>query len=343
MKLVPEISWRGAGRESVPVDTRLLPLLREIRGRATLSAAVGAVGMSYRGAWELLRIQARALGAPLVAMQRGRGARLALLGEQLVAADDAARLHLEPSRARLSVKVGIARRGSATRLRAAASHDLLLAEFCAASLDLVFRGSLESVGALARGEADLAGFHLPADAHAIAPYRALLAPRRDRLIRFAARDQGLMLAPGNPKSIRNLADVAKRHLRFVNRQRGSGTRQLIDQLLRQSGVDPGSVKGYAEEEFTHVAVAATVAAGRADAAVGVRAAAVRFGLTFVPVSVERYWLVVRLRALGDVRMQRLVESLQGDQLKRLAKRLSGYDVRGAGEILPLSALHEAAP
>lgn len=338
LKLVPDIAWRTAGADPAPLDPRLLPLLREIRDRATLRSAVVPLRMSYRGAWDLLGSQARLLGAPLVRMARGRGARLSPLAERLLAADEAARRRLEAARAGLSVTVEAVERGADRKLRVAASHDLLLAEFGTPALDLVFRGSLDSVRDYARGEADLAGFHLPMNPEGAAPYLSLLAPRRDRLIRFAEREQGLLLAPGNPKGVRNLIDVARKHLRFVNRQRGSGTRQLTDQLLRQEGIDAAQIKGYADEEFTHVAVAATIASERADAGVGVRAAATRFNLAFIPLCRERYWLVARQRDLDEARMRRFLESLADGALKRIARRLTGYDVRGAGDVLPVHRL-----
>jgi molybdate transport repressor ModE-like protein len=338
LTLVPDIGWRTAGIRSAAIDPRLLPLLREIRSRATLRAAIVPLGMSYRGAWDLLGAQARLLGAPLVRMQRGRGAKLSPLAERLVAADDAARRRLDSLRPHFTVKIDATDGGAAHKLKIVASHDLLLAEYGTPLVDLVFRGSLESVRAYARGEADLAGFHLFSGPEEGEVYRTLLQPRRDRLIRFAEREQGLLLAPGNPHGVRAIADVAKYGLRFINRQRGSGTRQLIDHLLEQSRVDPADVVGYADEEFTHVAVAATIAAGRADAGVGVRAAASRFNLAFVPLGREHYWLVARQRDLDQARMKKLLKALRDGALKRIARRLTGYDVQGAGEILPVSAM-----
>jgi molybdate transport repressor ModE-like protein len=335
MRLEPHIAWHAAGRD---LDPRVLPLLREIRARATLRAATEAVGLSYRAAWDLLNVQARNLGAPLVVMARGRGARLSPLAERLVEADDAAEAELGAARHRLTVPIDAA--PAKARLAFAASHDPLLAEFVAGAnlpIDLVFRGSMESVAAFAHGDAEVAGFHSAGQA---AAYRRLLAPRRDCLIRFARRQQGLIVQKGNPRGARSLADVARRGLRFVNRQRGSGTRQLVDELLRDARIAPDKLKGYADEEFTHAAVAATVAAGRADAGVGVRAAAERFGLGFVPLREECYWLVTRKRTLAERPMERLLAALQGRTLRAMAARLTGYDVADAGAIAPLSALEE---
>jgi putative molybdopterin biosynthesis protein len=339
MKLVPDIVWRAGGASGAPLDARLLPLLREIHARATLRAATAALGMSYRSAWNLLGAQARRLGAPLVVMQRGRGARLAPLAERLLAADGSARNALQA--AQLSVTAES--RPQVVPLRVAASHDLLLAELAAdpqLALDVSFKGSLESLGAYARGEAEVAGFHVQAaeGADPLAAYRGLLSRRRDQLIGFAVREQGLIVARGNPKRLHGAADLARRGVRFVNRQRGSGTRLLIDQLLREAAIDPASVRGYADEEFTHVAVAATIAAKRADAGVGVRAAAARFGLDFVPLEREHYWLAVPRRLLRDARVARLLAALRGDSLRRMARKLTGYDTAGAGELHALDAL-----
>jgi molybdate transport repressor ModE-like protein len=334
MKLVPEVSWRGRA----PLDARLVPLLRAIGGHATLRAAAASVSVSYRSAWDLLAAETRALGAPLVVMARGRGARLAPLAERLLAADDAARRELTRLEPQLAVTVTPAERAAALRrLRLAASHDLLLAAYYEAHplpLELAFKGSLECLAALSRGDVDLAGFHVSAQSghpQDAAPVLRLLHPRRHRLVRFAAREQGLMVAKGNPKRVRGLADLA-RHLRFVNRQRGSGTRLLFDQLLAQSGLRADDIRGYATEEFTHLAVAATVAAGKADAGFGVQAAATRFGLEFLPLRRERYWFALRLRDAGSAMLRPFLHALRGSDLRRMARQFPGYDVRGAGEM-----------
>ena len=340
MRLVPDIAWKTTDREARRLDPRLLPLLREIRSRATLRAAVAGLGLSYRGAWDLLGSHARSLGAPLVVLQRGKGTRLAPLAEALLAADDRARRLLEARSDELAVRVAPAR--GAAPLRCVASHDLLLAELAAElGFDLSFRGSVDSVAALAHGEADVAGFHVTAGGEASAlPYLRLLKARRDRLVRFAAREQGLIVAAGNPKKLRSLGQVAARRLRFVNRQRGSGTRALVEELLREAGVAPAGLRGYGEEEFTHAAVAATIAAGRADAGVGVRAAAARFGLGFVPLRREQYWLAAHANTLASPAGERLLAALRTSSLERAAKRLTGYDLAGAGEVVSVGALRE---
>lgn len=340
MKLVPEVSWRGRA----PLDPRLVPLLRAIRGHATLRAAAAALGVSYRSAWDLLATEGRALGAPLVVMARGRGAKLSPLGERLLSADDAVRRELARLEPQIAVSVTAGERAAGhRRLRIAASHDLLLAQFCEAlsvSVDLAFKGSLDCLAALTHGEADLAGFHVGGDP---APVLRLLQPRRHRLVRFAAREQGLMVSKGNPKRVRGLADLSARHLRFVNRQRGSGTRLLFDELLASGKLKAADIRGYTTEEFTHVAVAATIAAGRADAGFGVKAAASRFGLDFLPLRRERYWFALHARDEDNASMQAFLKALRGDEIRRLTRSLQGYDTRGAGELCAVAALAGEEP
>jgi len=343
MQLTPEIAWRGSGAARPRVDPRIVELLRQVRAHGTLRAATAALGMSYRNAWAMLGAHASALGAPLVLLQRGRGARLAPLGEQLLSADDRLRQTLERAAVPLTVPAAPESESKIARLRLTASHDLLLAEWVAACdlpVDLSFRGSLESLAAFSRGDTDLCGFHMLDRESGVVS--SGLQPRRDRLIRFVRREQGLIVQRGNPKSLRSLGDVARSGARFVNRQRGSGTRQLVDQQLAAEGIDVHALTGYGEEEFTHLAVASSVAAGRADAGVGVRAAARRFTLDFVPLAQERYWFAVRRRALQEARVQRFIAALQDASLVSLAERLGGYQTAGAGELCTLDALQARA-
>jgi putative molybdopterin biosynthesis protein len=348
MQLVPELTWRIPGRLDSALDPRVVKLLAGIRTHATLRAAAAELGVSYRAAWGLLGEAGERLGGPLVDMQRGRGATLTAAGERVVAAHEKAveairQLGLEIE---LPARTARAPTSGAQGLHVAASHDLLLAEWCerwavpqGVVTDLAFSGSLESLAAFARGDADVAGFHLaaPADEGDAAAFRRLLDPRRDALIRFATREQGLIVQRGNPKRLSSISDVAGRHARFVNRQRGSGTRMLTDHLLREARVDPSAIRGYTTEEYSHLAVAATVAAGRSDAGLGLRAAASRFGLDFVPLSRETYWLAVRQRKLASDIGRRLRDGLAGPSLRRAMRGLPGYSIRDAGAVMPIGA------
>jgi molybdate-binding protein len=224
-------------------------------------------------------------------------------------------------------------------LRVAASHDLALAalrdawaEAGTLALDLETHGSVESLAALRRGAVDLAGFHVAADGLGAREVLGRLDPGRYVLVRFARRRQGLIVPRGNPRRVQSLADVARRRLRFVNRQRGSGTRVLVDQLLRAQAIDAASLRGYANEEFTHLAVAATVAARKADVGFGLEAAARQFKLGFVPVADERYLFACRRGALRHAAVQRFRELLAGTATRRTVGQLAGYALDAPGEL-----------
>ncbi len=340
--------WRAG---EVDVDARLLPLLRGIAAHGSLNRAVSASRLSYRYAWGLVGNTERALGKKLVLMERGRGARLSPFAERLIAADDAASAALGKELA--PVLEGLNRYAAEVRSTPAArpitvhaSHDLALAELRDhlaesgnAAVDLHFRGSLDCLAALGRGACELAGFHVPepaAGAAAFAPYRRLLGMRDLRLVRFVSRRQGLMVARGNPKQLRTLEDLAARQARFVNRQPESGTRLAFDRLLATASLRSAQVKGYQTEEFTHAAVAATVASGMADVGFGIEAAARQAGLDFVPLANERYYLAARARTLAAARTLDVLEAMQGPGfLKRLAT-LPGYDATGIGGAVSVS-------
>jgi molybdate transport repressor ModE-like protein len=310
----------------------LLALLRGVQARGSLVQAAAAAGLSYRHAWGLVGQAAREFGAPLLAMQRGRGAQLTALGEKLLWADSRIAARLAPALRKLEREIGreigALRPEAMAPLRLHASHDLALIalrEAAAASvpLELQFHGSADALAALERGRCDLAGFHLP---------RASVPRLRGvRLIRFVTREQGLIV--GRDSAIRSVRDLGRRGVRFINRQPGSGTRQLADQLLRSAGIAPASIKGYGDEEYTHLAVAATVAAGHADAGFGIRAAAAEYGLRFIPLARERYLLACRAKTFESAPMQALLVIAGSREFRARVAAMPGYDARECGQVI----------
>lgn len=153
------------------------------------------------------------------------------------------------------------------------------------------------------------------------------------MLGFVERQQGLILAHGNPKGIERLEDLARPEVTFVNRQRGAGTRVLLDYQLGRLGVSPDNIRGYAHEEYTHLAVAAAVAAGQADAALGIQAAAQALELEFVPLYLERYDLVIPRQHYQHPKLTDLLEILRGDEFPAQVAGLAGYRVERMGEVL----------
>jgi putative molybdopterin biosynthesis protein len=223
------------------------------------------------------------------------------------------------------------------------SHDLVLdlaASRLRASDPLVTLassnvGSLGGLVALRDGLCHIAGSHLldPATGQYTLPYLdRLFGPDPDvAVVRLAHRDQGLIVAPGNPLDIKGIEDLVRPGLRYVNRQRGAGTRVLLDYLLAGGGIDPGAVSGYSREEHTHLAVAAAVAAERVDTGMGILAAARAVGMDFVPIAEEPYDLVLRTAVLDDDLLAPLWALLSDAAFQHAVEALGGYSCVETGQ------------
>jgi len=204
------------------------------------------------------------------------------------------------------------------------------------ALDLQYLPAADALASLSRGACDLAGFHVPEGAigaSVVQLYAPWLNASEQKLIYLVLRQQGLYLAPGNPKRISSLRDLARKGVRFINRQRGSGTRLLLDALLAQLDIGTDRIEGYANEEFTHAAVAAYVASGMADVGLGVEPPAREFKLDFIPLAAERYFLICQRRTLELPWGRDLLQLLQGPEFKELVLSLPGYSSDRSGETM----------
>ncbi|HTZ29260.1 MAG TPA: molybdopterin biosynthesis protein, partial [Streptosporangiaceae bacterium] len=194
-------------------------------------------------------------------------------------------------------------------------------------------GSLGGLVALRDGLCHIAGSHLldPATGEYTLPYLdRVLAGHDVSVVRLVHRDQGLMVAAGNPLGLKGIDDLTRPRVRYVNRQRGAGTRVLLDHELRERGISPDAIDGYLREEPTHLAVAAAVAAGRADAGLGITAAARAFGLDFLPVTREPYDLVVGARDADSPRLAPLWALLESGRFRAAVRDLGGYGTEEMG-------------
>jgi len=229
-----------------------------------------------------------------------------------------------------------------TELRFIGSHDLLvevLARMLSPRLEplrlsVEFSGSLGGLIALARGEADLAGIHLwdqDTDSYNLPFVQRVLAGRKTLLLHLADRSLGLILARGNPLGIHVLNDLARRDVRFINRQAGSGTRVWLETQLQVKGIEPNQIPGYELEEFTHVATARAVAENRADAGLGIYAAASAQGLDFLPLTRERYDLAIPDTAWRPPLAEALREVIGSKPFQQAAQDLGGYDMSLSGQ------------
>jgi putative molybdopterin biosynthesis protein len=224
------------------------------------------------------------------------------------------------------------------------SHDLtldLLANLMRKEYPPIFLsshsvGSLGGILALKSGICHLAGLHLidPDTGEYNFPYiKNYLEGMEVRVIHLVHREQGLIIRRKNPKGLKGLGDLLREDILFINRQKGSGTRILLDRELRDLSIDPVQIHGYEQEEFTHMAVASTVASGMADAGLGILSAARAMNLDFIPVAKERYDLVVPSFYFGEEKIQRLIATIRSEEFKEEVLRLGGYDVSRTGEEL----------
>lgn len=196
-------------------------------------------------------------------------------------------------------------------------------------------GSQGGLVALSRGEAHLAGTHLldpETGVYNLKYVQQYLPDVPLKLVDFAIRQQGFLVLPGNPKSIHALEDLTRPDVRFMNRQRGAGTRVLLDYHLGLSGIAAGQIRGYNQEEYTHLAVAAAVASGRADCGLGIPAAADALMLDFVPMYSEKYQLAIPEEFYSAELLRPMLDLFDDAEFRSAIAKLPGYDVSSMGDI-----------
>lgn len=350
---MPQVSikpqWSIHDTSGHPLSHRLLELLQQVQAHGSLSAACKAEGTSYRHAWSLIRQGELQLGQALLNMERGKGSSLTALGERLVWAGHriTARLSpmLETLASELEAELGKVMRTEHDTLRVHASHGFAVEKLIDTLVGLGRRierkyvGSQESVASLHGGACELAGFHVPQgefEARALAHYAKWLDPEHSRLIHVATRRQGMMVANGNPLKIYDVRDLVRPGLRFVNRQPSSGTRFLLDCLLDKAGLSSEQIPGPSHSEFTHAAVAAYVASGMADVGLGVETPSRRFGLDFVPLVSERYFLLCHADCLESPGLQAVLAVLRSAEFRQSVDELPGYSAADCGQVQTLA-------
>jgi putative molybdopterin biosynthesis protein len=332
---------------SLTFDIFAAPLLARLEGAPPPESPVAQARLARKlastmGMDDWVRVRLGRVGGQLVATPLPRGAGVLT---SLVRADGllVVPAELEGHHAGEEVSVRLLRGvGEIERtIVATGSHDLVL-DLAASTLRerdprLTLAssnvGSLGGLTALRDGLCHVAGSHLldPESGEYTLPYLERLLPGRQvSVVRLVHREQGLIVAPSNPTEITGIEDLAERGLRYVNRQRGAGTRVLLDHELAQRGISPEAIAGYEREEHTHLAVAAAVAAGRADCGLGVLAAARAFGLDFVPVAQEPYDLVLLKDSTDDELLAPLWALLESEDFRAAVTNLGGYDTTEMG-------------
>ncbi len=326
------------------------PLIEQMLGTApsrqdSVSATMTRKVLSPMGEDEFLRVSLGRVGGRLVAtpLQRGAGVIMSLVRADGLAliprfsegVDEGAEVEVELLRPLKQIEGTIVAIGS---------HDLtldLLADrlrrsYPAYSLSSSNVGSLGGLMALRRGESHLAGSHLldeESGEYNLPFVRRYLRGRDIVVVNLVRRVQGLIVAPGNPLAVTHLGDLRRPDIAFVNRQRGSGTRVLLDYKLAELGIDPSEIRGYDREEYTHLAVAASVAAGGADTGLGILSAARALDVDFVPLMSEQYDLVAPREFYDSDLLRPLFELIRSDAFRVAVDALGGYDTSSTGSVV----------
>ncbi|GFO68668.1 molybdopterin biosynthesis protein [Geomonas limicola] len=332
-------------------ETFVEPLLSRWRGqqpnqKPRVKASITRKLLSPIGEDEMVRVTAGRVGERVVAAPLSRGAGVIT---SLVRADGIVRIprFSEGVEAGQEVTIELYRTPADIERTVVhiGSHDLcldLLAQHLADSgrrFTSANAGSLGGLLALRRGDAHLAGSHLldPVTGEYNVSYVKQHLPGIPVvLMTLVHREQGLIVAKGNPKGIRTLADLPREDVQFVNRQRGAGTRVLLDYHLEKQGIAAGTISGYRREEFTHMAVAVAVQSGAADCGLGIASAAQALGLDFIPLEKERYDLVIPRVYFESELLRPLLDLVNGTRLREELNALAGYDTSHMGEVIEIA-------
>ena len=231
----------------------------------------------------------------------------------------------------------------AISVRLSGSHDFLVEHFAkqaAGALNLQIQpsyiGSLEGLMMLYRGQCDIAAIHLldPTSQEYNLPFiHQLFVYESILVLRLAARQQGFIVAKDNPKHIHEFPDLTRNDVQFVNRQKGSGTRFLLDSKLSSYGIDPSKISGYKNEEWNHLSAASYISRGIADVTFGIQSAASHLGLDFIPVAKEHFDLVFRFTEGNKLSLTRLIKYLQSKEFKDSLTDLEGYSIEDLGKVI----------
>ncbi|MBM3240568.1 molybdopterin biosynthesis protein [Candidatus Poribacteria bacterium] len=308
-----------------------------------IQAMMGRRTPSRLGSEEFVRVKMGRVNERLVAVPLSRGASLL---NSVVRADGILRIPSTSEGIEQGEKVGVELLRPIEEIEnnilIIGSHDIVLDmladEIKISRPDITISsahvGSLAGLTALKRGEAHIAGTHLLDETtgeYNISYIQRLFKKDEVALINLTYRQQGLIVQSGNPHGIQSLNDLAEKRLTYINRQRGSGTRILLDYQLKQLGIEPDDIIGYERELYTHLAVGAAVASGAADAGLGILSAARALNLDFVPIAEERYDLAIPTNFLQLPQLQVILELITQPHFRQRVEALGGYDMRDAGK------------
>lgn len=336
------ISSKNGESISLPV---VIGLLTEIDRSGNLVAACKSHQLSYRHGWGILRKFEEEFGTPLLITSRRLGTKLTPFAQKLIWANRRIQARLEPTLESLASELeGEIESALSTQenvLRIHASHGFAVAALIKklegkCPIEFKYEGSSEALNSLLKGGCDVAGFHVPIGPlreTVIKQYAQYLNPKEQFVVHLAERTQGIITAPGNPKNILTVKDFIRPDVSIVNRQPHSGTRTLLDLLLKDQKIDTSKIRGYENSEFTHAAVAAYIASGMADAGFGIETGARQFGLDFQPITTENYYIVFNKSSASHPTIKELISIMQDQVFRDQINQIIGYVCKRPSEAI----------
>jgi len=340
----PVANWRAAEEFLVPLISEFLG--QRAKKKATLKAKLARRISSSSGFDEFVQVMLGKVNDKLVAVPLARGSGISM---SLVRSDGYVRIPLGKEGLEHLDEVDVLLKNDdvdpESTILSIGSHDILL-DLLSNRLMAGFGvrlasanvGSMGGIVAVYGGHSHLAGIHLfdPETGDFNVPYIKKQFKRGEVvLMNLSWREQGLIVRPGNPKGINGISDLKRKDIIFINRQKGSGTRILLDYELKRSSINPDEINGYTQEVFTHTSVAVAVLKGVADAGLGIYSAAKSLGLDFIPVAKERYDLLCLSTFADTDSFIVLRQVIKSPEFKKEAEELGGYDLSDAGNIIPL--------
>jgi len=322
----PVLMLQSAGKSQSLTDlSSIAILLREVQQERTIQSAAKALNVSYRTLWNQIKVAEKAIGIPLLLRTKGHGSKLSPAAESFL--NSVAEMERRFDRVsqdevrRLSAELSSWMDPRPVRWVCCSSSDPLMEQVIDGFADIDYQtmGSGPALERLLSGDVDIAGFHLP-DQDSLVQVQAHLKSAEMMAYPVMRRTQGLIVAAGNPLRIKKLVDLARPEVRFINRQKGAGTRLLLDTLMEKEGIRSDRIRGYRHEEFTHTAVATAIVAGAADAALGLKYIATQFRLGFVPLEEETFYLAMSTKVHASKPIQKFIQSVQALAAKQVGYR-----------------------
>ena len=310
----PSLVVKSQGKSSVDLIW-LLQLLKDIESGSSLVLASKKSGTSYRGAWGKLNDVEAALGMQLIARTKGHGSKLTEFGIFICKfIDEMQAGHLKYGRSyqdALLKEINKIQKSENTRWNFLSSSDSIIQRAVTEvkGFNLKTAGSGESLERLLNKDAHLAGYHV-SDQKSSQVIHQRLSKNGIQIYPVMKRTQGLIVKKGNPLNIRSIEDLLNRKIHFINRQIGSGTRLLLDNLLLEEDLDPLEINGYLHEEFTHSAVANAILAGKADVGLGVKNIALENGLGFIPLKDEIFFIAMHKEMVSQPESSKLIRKIR---------------------------------